>query len=93
MPMVKLKSKQAIKVLARGAYTVLPGAGPREEWNKTKYEQWYNPYLLARNKQRTAIQKRFFKQLLKAAECYIFNTSVMGVEETLAKIKSIITNN
>jgi hypothetical protein len=82
---VKLTSDQAIGVLQKGEYMVLPGAGPKEKWGTTSYEPWYNPYLLEPN---DANQANFFKKMFDnwMVPCIILNTGVAGIEETHERI-------
>jgi len=89
-PEVELKADDAIEILREGAYMVLPGGGPEEEWGKTKYEPFYNPYLLVRDKEREQLQIDFFSQLFEFASCHILNTGVETVEQTQARIRRIV---
>lgn len=79
----------ALEILEKGEYTVQPGAGPPESWGKTKYEPFYNPYLLVRSPQRTQLQQGFFRHLFSLAPAYILNTGVMTIEETRKLILDI----
>ncbi|MFQ6054441.1 MAG: hypothetical protein ACE5J3_00475 [Methanosarcinales archaeon] len=89
-PEVELKPDDAIEVLREGAYTVLPGAGPEEDWGKIKYEPFYNPYLLVRNKDREELQIEFFYKLFEIASCHILNTGPESIEQTQARIRRIV---
>ncbi len=82
---VKLAPEQAIGVLQKGEYMVLPGAGPKEKWGTTSYEPWYNPYLLEPN---DASQANFFRMMFESwkVPCIILNTGVAGIEETHERI-------
>ena len=53
----------------------------------------YNVKTLINGRTRKSKKNTTIKQidkLVKTAECYIFNTGIICVKETLAKIKSII---
>jgi len=82
---VKLTPGQAIGVLQKGEYMVLPGAGPKEKWGTTSSEPWYNPYLLVPN---DAIQANFFRVMFEfwRVPSIILNTGVAGIEETNERI-------
>lgn len=88
---VKLSPDQAIDILQRGEYMVLPGAGPKEKWGTTSYEPWYNPYLLEPDDSR---QAGFFRSMFEdwKVPCIILNTGVEGIqashERILAALKS-----
>ncbi|MBI2846900.1 MAG: hypothetical protein HYX82_03365 [Chloroflexi bacterium] len=88
-PELELEPEEAIKILRKGEYMVLPGAGPEEEWGKTKSEPFYNPYLLVRSEDRTELQVEFFHRLFRIASCHILNTGVETVEETQRRILRI----
>jgi hypothetical protein len=85
----KLTSQEAIKVLRKGEYAVLPGAGPEKDWGKTKSEPFYNPYLLVRNDERAQLQVDFFRKLFTFASCHILNTGVEDIAETQSRILRI----
>ncbi len=82
---VRLAPDQAIEVLRKGEYMVLPGAGPKEKWGTISYEPWYNPYLLEPDE---AVQVRFFRSMFEDWEvpCVILNTGVEGVQKTHERI-------
>lgn len=82
---VKLSSDQAIEVLKKGEYMVLPGAGPREKWGTISSEPWYNPYLLELDSGR---QERFFRAMFEKwhVPCIILNTGVEGIEDSHQRI-------
>lgn len=88
-PEVRLSSDEAVAILKRGEYQVLPGAGPKEAWGTTSYEPWYNPYLLARD---DAKQESFFRRMFEEwkVPCIILNTGVEGVEQTHGRIMSAL---
>lgn len=88
-PEVKLGSSEAIKILREGAYTVLPGGGPEELWGETRYEPFYNPYLLVRTRERQKYQIEFFRDLFRHSTCHILNTGVETVEQTQERILRI----
>lgn len=90
-PEVKLTEDQAIKILRKGAYMVMPGAGPKENWGKIKHEAWYNPYLLVRTPARAKLQEKYFREMVQRADCYIFNTGVQTVHQSLQRYKAILT--
>lgn len=89
-PEVKLKQDDAIEVLRKGEYMVMPGAGPEKDWGKIKKEPFYNPYLLVRGQHREDLQINFFTKLLEFAPCYILNTGIQSVEQTQARIREIV---
>lgn len=89
-PEVKLKPDDAIEVLRKGEYMVMPGAGPKKDWGKIKSEPFYNPYLLVRSKQREELQITFFSKLLTFAPCYILNTGVQTVKQSHSSTKKIV---
>lgn len=89
-PEVRLKPDEAIEVLKKGAYMVMPGAGPEKEWGKIKHEPFYNPYLLARDRHREELQINFFSRLLEFAPCYILNTGVQSIAQTQTRIRRIV---
>ncbi len=82
---VKLTSDQAIEILQKGEYMVLPGAGPKEKWGTMSYEPWYNPYLLELD---PAAQTRFFRSMFENwhIPCVILNTGVEGIQESHDRI-------
>jgi hypothetical protein len=86
---VKLAPDQAIEILRRGEYMVLPGAGPKEKWGTTSYEPWYNPYLLEADE---AAQIRFFRSMFedRKVPCVILNTGVEGIQQTHERILSAL---
>lgn len=87
---VKLAPSQAVAVLQKGEYKVLPGAGNKELWGTFQYEPWYNPYLLVRTKERQKMQVDAFLKLFQFADCYIFNTGVQKPTEVLERVKKIV---
>lgn len=84
-PEVKLTSNQAIEILQKGEYMVLPGAGPKEKWGTMSYEPWYNPYLLEPD---PAGQTRFFRAMFENwhIPCVILNTGVEGIQASHERI-------
>jgi hypothetical protein len=82
---VKLTPEQAIDILQKGEFMVLPGAGPKEKWGTMSYEPWYNPYLLEPDNAR---QAKFFRTMFEAwnVPCVILNTGADGIEETHERI-------
>ena len=82
---VKLTPDQAIDVLRKGEYMVLPGAGPKEKWGTTSYEPWYHPYLLEPDE---ATQVRFFRSMFERwkVPCVILNTGVEGIQQSHERI-------
>jgi len=86
---VKLTSDQAIGILQKGEYMVLPGAGPKEQWGTTSYEPWYNPYLLEPDDAR---QAAFFRSMFEdwKVPCIILNTGVEGIKQSHERIISAL---
>jgi len=86
---VKLTPDQAIGILRKGEYMVLPGAGPKEQWGTTSYEPWYNPYLLEPDDER---QAGFFRAMFedKKVPCIILNTGVEGIQQSHERIISAL---
>jgi hypothetical protein len=82
---VNLDPEQAIEILQKGEYMVLPGAGPKEKWGTISAEPWYNPYLLELDNQR---QASFFRAMFKNWEvpCVILNTGVEGISASHERI-------
>jgi hypothetical protein len=82
---VQLTPDQAIEVLRKGEYMVLPGAGPKEKWGSTSYEPWYNPYLLEPDE---ALQARFYRSMFEdwKVPCIILNTGVEGIQQSHERI-------
>lgn len=82
---MRLTSDQAIEVLRKGEYMVLPGAGPKEKWGTMSYEPWYNPYLLDLDNDR---QEKFFRAMFEnwKVPCIILNTGVEGIAESNRRI-------
>jgi hypothetical protein len=82
---VQLEPDQAISVLQRGEYMILPGAGPKEKWGTTSYEPWYNPYLLELDDAR---QAGFFRSMFQEwkVPCIILNTGVEGIQQSHERI-------
>lgn len=87
---VELKANEAIEILRKGAYMVLPGGGPQEEWGKIKYEPFYNPYLLVRDEEREQLQIDFFNKLFEFASCHILNTGIETIEQSQTRIRRIV---
>jgi len=88
-PEQQLEPDEAIEVLNKGEYMVLPGSGPESEWGKLKTETFYNPYLLVKSEEREQIQTQFFRRLFTHATCHILNTGVETVVETHERILRI----
>jgi hypothetical protein len=84
---VKLTPDQAVSILKKGEYMVLPGAGPKEKWGTMSYEPWYNPYLLEPDDAR---QAEFFRTMFETwkVPCIILNTGVEGIQESHDRIIS-----
>jgi hypothetical protein len=82
---VKLTPEQAIGILQKGEYMVLPGAGPKEKWGTMSYEPWYNPYLLEPDDAR---QTYFFRTMFEGwkVPCIILNTGVEGIQASHERI-------
>ncbi|HYC26481.1 MAG TPA: hypothetical protein VEB67_00485, partial [Nitrososphaerales archaeon] len=82
---VKLTPDQAIEILQKGEYMILPGAGPKEKWGTMSYEPWYNPYLLELDHDR---QTKFFRAMFVnwKVPCVILNTGVEGIKESHERI-------
>jgi hypothetical protein len=80
-----LSSDQAINILRKGEYMVLPGAGPKEKWGTISNEPWYNPYLLELDNKR---QAAFFRAMFKdwKVPCVILNTGVEGIDASHRRI-------
>jgi len=86
---VELTPDQAIAILKKGEYMVLPGAGPKELWGTISYEPWYNPYLLEPNDRR---QAAFFRSMFEdwGVPCIILNTGVEGIQQSHERIISAL---
>ena len=82
---VRLTPDDAISILQRGEYMVLPGAGPKEKWGSTSYEPWYNPYLLEPDSERQAHYFRLMFEKWKIP-CIILNTGVEGIDASHERI-------
>ena len=84
-----LAPDQAIEILRKGEYMVLPGAGPKEQWGTTSHEPWYNPYLLEANDER---QASFFRSMFEEwkVPCIILNTGVEGIQQSHQRIISAL---
>ena len=82
---VKLSPDQAINILQKGEYMILPGAGPKEKWGTISYEPWYNPYLLEPDDAR---QADFFRTMFEdwRVPCIILNTGVEGIQQSHERI-------
>ncbi|MDG6898677.1 MAG: hypothetical protein JRN24_02955 [Nitrososphaerota archaeon] len=82
---VKLTPDQAIGILQKGEYMILPGAGPKEKWGTMSHEPWYNPYLLEGD---DAAQARFFRLMFEdwKVPCIILNTGVEGIQQSHDRI-------
>ncbi len=81
----KLDPEEAIGILRKGEYMILPGAGPKEKWGSMSYEPWYNPYLLEPDAER---QAAFFRLMFGKwkVPCIILNTGVEGIQESHGRI-------
>ncbi len=81
----RLSPREAIGVLRKGEYMVLPGAGPKEKWGTTSFEPWYNPYLLERDDDR---QAAFFGMMFEKwkVPCIILNTGLEGPQQSHERI-------
>jgi hypothetical protein len=84
-PEVRLNPSEAIDILQKGEYMVLPGAGPKEKWGTISHEPWYNPYLLELDNQR---QAKFFTSMFETWKipCIILNTGVEGIAASHQRI-------
>jgi hypothetical protein len=82
---VRLSPSEAIDVLRKGEYMVLPGAGPKEKWGTISNEPWYNPYLLELDARK---QEEFFGRMFSdwKVPCMILNTGVEGIDQTHKRI-------
>lgn len=82
---VRLTAAEAISILQKGEYMVLPGAGPKEKWGSMSYEPWYNPYLLEPDNE---VQARFFGMMFEKwrVPCMILNTGVEGIQQSHSRI-------
>ena len=82
---VSLTPDQAIEILQKGEYMVLPGAGPKEKWGTISNEPWYNPYLLELDHGR---QAKFFRALFETwkVPCIILNTGVESIQQSHERI-------
>ncbi len=82
---VRLGSDEAIEILQKGEYMVLPGAGPKEKWGTISNEPWYNPYLLELDNAR---QSRFFRAMFEnwKVPCVILNTGVETIQQSHDRI-------
>ncbi|MDE1858388.1 MAG: hypothetical protein KGI26_04920 [Thaumarchaeota archaeon] len=82
---VKLSPEEAIEILRKGEYMVLPGAGPKEKWGTTSHEPWYNPYLLELDNE---VQVKFFRMMFEdwKVPCIILNTGVEGIQRSHERI-------
>jgi hypothetical protein len=82
---VRLTSDEAIEILRKGEYMILPGAGPKEKWGTISNEPWYNPYLLDLDNSR---QAGFFRAMFERwrVPCIILNTGVETIDETHRRI-------
>jgi hypothetical protein len=82
---VKLTPDQAIDILRKGEYMILPGAGPKEKWGTISHEPWYNPYLLEPDE---ATQVRLFRGMFEdwKVPCMILNTGVEGIQQSHERI-------
>ncbi len=88
-PEVKLTPDQAIDILRKGEYMVLPGAGPKDKWGTISTEPWYNPYLLELDNE---MQERFFRAMFETwkVPCIILNTGVEGIAQSHERIISVL---
>jgi len=86
---VTLTPREAIGILQKGEYMVLPGAGPKEQWGTTSFEPWYNPYLLEPDDER---QASFFRSMFEdwKVPCVILNTGVEGIQQSHERIISAL---
>ncbi len=82
---VRLTSDEAVAILQKGEYMILPGAGPKESWGKMSYEPWYNPYLLEPDDSK---QTGFFRSMFEEwkVPCMILNTGVEGIQASQQRI-------
>ena len=86
---VRLASEEAIEILQKGEYMVLPGAGPKEKWGTISHEPWYNPYLLEPDDAR---QASFFRRMFEdwRVPCMILNTGAEGIQQSHERIVSAL---
>ncbi len=82
---VRLTSDEAIEILEKGEYMVLPGAGPKEKWGTISNEPLYNPYLLELD---GASQTRFFRAMFENwnVPCVILNTGIESIQQSHERI-------
>ncbi len=85
----RLSPDQAIAILEKGEYMILPGAGPKEKWGTMSYEPWYNPYLLELDNAR---QAAFFRSMFEdwRVPCMILNTGVESVDASHQRIMATL---
>jgi len=88
---VKLTPQEAIDILQKGEYMVLPGAGPKEQWGTTSYEPWYNPYLLEPDNAR---QASFFRSMFEdwKVPCIILNTGMEDIQQSHERVKAALVS-
>ncbi len=86
---LKLGPSEAIDILQRGEYMILPGAGPKEKWGTISNEPWYNPYLLELDNAR---QTKFFRAMFENwnVPCMILNTGVEGIADSHRRIRAAL---
>lgn len=68
-----LDTDEALEVLEKGEYMIQPGSGPKEKWGELACEPWYNPYLLAPERE---FERRMFASYKErhGAKYVIYNT-------------------
>jgi hypothetical protein len=87
----ELDTAEALEVLEKGEYMIQPGSGPKEKWGTLAYEPWYNPYLLAPDRE---FERRMFASYKEnhGAKYVIYNTGAevcareFGVKKTPAEL-------
>ena len=86
---VALNPTEAIEILQKGEYMILPGAGPKEKWGTISTEPWYNPYLLELDNDR---QAKFFRAMFEnwKVPCVILNTGIESIQQSHERIVSAL---
>jgi hypothetical protein len=84
-----LETEPAVKLLETGRYQInTPGVTGYGSFHN---QPFFNPYLLAESRERTELQKNYFRRLFAVARPYAINTGAEPVEKSIARILRIVT--
>ncbi len=87
-PVASMEPDEAVHYLATGRYQVLsPGS---RGYGSFKNQPFFNPYLLAKDQERTELQEECFAKLFSCAEISVVNTGVDQPARIVERVKDLL---